>query len=160
MRAGLGEEEAATELIAELESYPGAKDNQYYPALLPAMTRTALSIDQLELARRLPRGLLPRHPYAELALLATNAALREADGDVQAASDAYVTAADRWERFGVVPEEGFALLGEGRCLLSLSRPREAASVLRRAREIFARLEAAPSIETTDVLLNQAIGLGS
>ena len=160
VRADLGQGAAAAELVAELVSYPGAQDNQYYPALLPALTRTALSIGRLELAHRLPDGLLPRHPYAEIALLAANAALREADGDLQAASDAYVSAADRWERFGVVPEEGFALLGEGRCLLSLSQPREAAHVLQRARAIFARLKAAPSIETTDLLLDQAIGLGS
>ena len=70
-------------------------------------------------------GLEPRTPYAEHALVAANAALTEARGDLQAAADAYADAADRWERFGVVPEQAFALLGQGRCLLGLSRPTEA-----------------------------------
>src|SRR5207342_3570779 len=58
--------------------------------------------------------------------------------DLEADADAYADAADRWERFGVVPEQAFALLGQGRCLLRLSRPTEAASVLQRAHEIFER----------------------
>ena len=96
---------------------------------LPAMVRTALAIGDRELAERLVDGLEPRYPYAEHALVAANAALTEARGDLQAAADAYADAADRWERFGVVPEQAFALLGQGRCLLGLSRPTEAAPVL-------------------------------
>jgi len=60
---------------------------------------------------------------------------------------------NRWERFGVVPEQAFALLGQGRCLLGLSRP-EAASVLHHAREIFERLGATPALAETDALLEQ------
>ena len=82
------------------------------------------------LAERLVGGLEPRYPYAEHALVAANAALAEARGDCQAAADAYADAAERWERFGVVPEQAFALLGQGRCLVGLSRPTEAAPVLR------------------------------
>lgn len=69
-------------------------------------------------------------------------------------------AADRWERFGVVPEQGFALLGQGRCLLGLSRPTEAAPILQHAREIFGRLLAAPALAETDALLQQASALSS
>ncbi len=90
-----------------------------YPVLLPAMVRTALGIGEPALAERLVGGLEPRYPYAEHALVAANAALAEARGDLQAAADAYADAADRWERFGVVPEQAFALLGQGRCLLGL-----------------------------------------
>ena len=86
------------------------------------MVRTALGIGEPALAERLVSGLEPRYPYAEHALVAANAALTEARGDLQAAADAYADAADRWERFGVVPEQAFALLGQGRCLLGLSRP--------------------------------------
>jgi class 3 adenylate cyclase/tetratricopeptide (TPR) repeat protein len=154
-RAGLGQHEAVAALLAELESYPGARENPNYLALLPAMVRTALGIDESALARRLASGLEPRYPYAEHALVAANAALTEARGDLQAAADAYVDAAGRWERFGVVPEQGFALLGQGRCLLSLSRPTEASPVLQRAREIFERLQAAPALAETDALLASA-----
>ena len=56
-------------------------------------------------------------------------------GDLQAAADAYADAADRWERFGVVPEQAFALLGQGRCLLGSGsiRPRPHRSSTRPAR---------------------------
>ena len=124
------------------------------------MVRTALGIGEPELAERLVSGLEPRYPYAEHALVAANAALTEARGDLQAAADAYADAADRWERFGVVPEQAFALLGQGRCLLGLSRPTEAAPVLRHAREIFERLQAAPALAETDALLQQATALSS
>jgi len=32
--AGLGQREVSAALLSELESYPGARDNQNYPALL------------------------------------------------------------------------------------------------------------------------------
>jgi class 3 adenylate cyclase/tetratricopeptide (TPR) repeat protein len=160
VRAGLGQEEAAAVLLAEVESYPGARDNANYPVLLPAMARAALRIGEPELAERLMSGLEPRYPYAEHALVAANAALTEARGDLQAAADAYADAADRWERFGVVPEHAFALLGQGRCLLGLARATEAAVVLQHAREIFERLKAAPALAETDALLQQATKLSS
>ena len=155
MRAGLGQDEVSAALLAELESYPGGHGNANYPMLLPAMVRTALQIGEPELAERLVGGLEPRYPYAEHALVAANAALKEARGDLSSAADAYADAADRWERFGVLPEQAFALLGQGRCLVGLSRPTEAAPVLQHAREPFERLQAAPALAETDALLAAA-----
>ena len=160
VRAGLGQGEAASALLAELELYPGARDNTNYLALLAAMVRMALQIGEPAIAERLVGGLEPRDPYAEHALVAANAALTEAHGDLGAAADAYADAAERWERFGVVPEQAFALLGQGRCLLGLSRPTEAAPVLQRAREIFEGLQAAPALAETEALLAQATALSS
>jgi tetratricopeptide (TPR) repeat protein len=159
-RAGLGQDESAAHLLAELESYPGVRESQSYQVILPAIVRAALRIGEPALAERLVAGLEPLYPYAEYALVAANAALTEARGDLQAAADAYADAADRWERFGVVPEEAFALLGQGRCLVALSRPTEAAAVLQQAREIFERLKAAPALVETDALLAQTIALSS
>jgi hypothetical protein len=159
-RAELGQDQAAATILAELESYPGARDNTLYPALLPAMVRAALQIGEPALAERLIGDLEPRYPYAEHALVAANAAITESRGDLQAAADAHADAADRWERFGVVPEQAFALLGQGRCLLGLSRPTEAATVLQHTREIFARLQAAPALAETDTLLAQATAFSS
>jgi class 3 adenylate cyclase/tetratricopeptide (TPR) repeat protein len=155
VRAGLGQNEAAAELLAEVETTSGAREIMYYAVYLNAMVRTALAIGHRELAERVGGGVEPRYPYAEHALLAANAALAEARGDLQAAADAYADAADRWERFGVVPEQAFALLGQGRCLLGRSRPTEAAPVLQHAREIFERLQAAPALAETDALLASA-----
>ena len=159
-RAALGQDQAAVALIAEVEAFPGARDNLYFPTLLPSTVRSALRMDELQLAERLVNGLEPRYPYAEHALVAANAALTEARGDLSSAAGAYADAADRWERFGVVPEQAFALLGQGRCLIGLSRATEAAPMLQRAREIFERLEAAPALAETDALLQQATALSS
>jgi class 3 adenylate cyclase/tetratricopeptide (TPR) repeat protein len=160
VRAELGQDDATAALLSEVESYPGARDNQSYPVLFAAMVRAALQIGQLALAELLVTGFEPRYPYAEHALVAANAALTEARGDLHAAADAYADAADRWERFGVVPEQAFALLGQGRCLVGLSRPTDAAAVLQHAREIFARLQAAPALTETDALLQQSTPLSS
>ena len=159
-RAGIGQNEAAAELLAEIETTSGARGIMYYAAFLPAMVRAALGIGDRELAERLVYGFEPRYPYAEHALVAANAALAEARGDRQAAADTYEEAAERWQSFGIVPERAFALLGQGRCLVGLARPTEAAHVLRPAREIFERLGAVPAISETDALLQQATALSS
>jgi hypothetical protein len=159
-RAGLGQDDQATALLGDVQAIPRARENPYYAAFLPVMVRTALGIGDRELAGRLVDGLEPRYPRAEHALVAANAALAEARGDFQAAADAYTDSAERWERFGVVTEQAFALLGQARCLLRLSRPTEAGPVLRGAREIFARLQAAPALAETDALLGQATALSS
>ena len=65
-----------------------------------------------------------------------------------------------WDRFGVVPEQAFALLGQGRCLVQLGRSTEAAQVLQQAREIFARLRAAPALAETERLLQELTPLSS
>jgi tetratricopeptide (TPR) repeat protein len=154
-RAGLGQHERAAALLAEVEATPPAREVPVYAAYLPSMVRTALLIGHPELAERLVDGIEPRHPYARHALVAANAALVEAHGDQQAASHAYAESTDRWERLGVVPEQGFALLGQGRCLLGLARATETTPILQRAHEIFERLGAEPALEETDELLQQA-----
>jgi class 3 adenylate cyclase/tetratricopeptide (TPR) repeat protein len=160
VHAGLEQDEAATALLTELESSPGARDNQYYPDLLPAMVRAALRIGEFALADRLVGGLKSRYPLAEYALVAATAALTEARGDLREAVAAYAEAADRWDRFGVVAEQAFALLGQGRCLVGLSRPTEASPVLRQARGILERLHAAPALAETDTLLLRASAISS
>jgi class 3 adenylate cyclase/tetratricopeptide (TPR) repeat protein len=159
-RAALGQDERAAALLAEIEATTGAHGSTNYATSLTAMVRTALAIRDRELAERLVRGVEPRFPYAEHALVAANAALDEARRNVGVAVEGYADAADRWERFGVVPEHGFALLGQGRCLLALARPTEAADVLRQAREVFDSLGAAPALAETDALFQQAIALSS
>jgi class 3 adenylate cyclase/tetratricopeptide (TPR) repeat protein len=159
-RAALGQSEAALALLAELESFPGARADASYFVSLPMMVRTALGAGDAELAERLVTGFERPCPYAEHALIAANAALAEAREDWQEAAEAYADAADRWEGFGVVPEQAFALLGQGRCLIGLSQPTEARPVLEHAREIFTRLQATPALIETDELLQQATALSS
>ena len=155
-RVGLGQVDRAAALLTEIDATPGVREALNFAAYLPAMVRTALAVGDRQLAERFVGGVEPPHRYTEHALVAAHAALAEDRGDLQAAANAYAEAADRWHAFGVVPESGFALLGRGRCLLGLARPTEAGNVLRAAREIFERLDAAPMRSETDALLAEAI----
>jgi class 3 adenylate cyclase/tetratricopeptide (TPR) repeat protein len=150
--AGLSQDKSAASLLAEVAATPGARGVVVYAAYLPAMVRTALGIGDRSLAERLVTDVQPRYRYAEHSLVAANAALTESHEDLEVAAEGYADAADRWERFGVVPEQAFALLGQGRCLVGLSRPAEAAPVLQHAREIFERLRATPGLAETEALL--------
>ena len=153
-RAALGEHDQAAALLTEIEANPGTRENPNYAPCLPAMVRTALALDNPELAQRLAAGVEPRTPYDEHALATVNAALAEADGDLQAAAEGYADAAERWQSFGVVPEQAFALLGQGRSLTALGRTAEARPVLQQAREIFQTLQAAPALAETDSSSNR------
>ncbi|MEA2521886.1 MAG: hypothetical protein QOI81_1532, partial [Actinomycetota bacterium] len=158
-RAGLGQDDRAAALLTELAATPAFRNTSTYGATAHALVRAALAIGDRELAERLGAGVeQPRRPIDEHALAATNAALMEARGDLSSAAEAYAEAAGRWERFGVVPEQAFALLGQARCLIGLSLPTEASAVLQRARVIFDRLEAASAIAEIDALIQRATTL--
>ena len=153
--AQIGRRGAAVALLEEMDAIRELREFAYYAVFLPALVRAALDLEEPRLAGRLTDGFEPRHLYAKRALAAAHAALVEFRGDLAAAADAYAEAADGWGRFGVVPEQGFALLGQGRSLVGTGRPRDASAVLQRAREIFERLEAVPALAGTDALIRQA-----
>jgi ATP/maltotriose-dependent transcriptional regulator MalT len=157
-RAALEQHDAAATVLAEVETAPDGRTTDYYAAYLPAMVRTALTIGDPELAERLVTGIEPRTPIAEHALVTVHAALAEASGDAQAAADGNAETAERWQQFGVIPEQAHALLRQGRCLTALGQPAEATRVLVQAREIFETLKAAPAVVETDALLDQASAL--
>ena len=122
--------------------------------------RTALGLGQRGIAQSLTEDYQPRTPYADHALITASAALAEARDDHQAAADGYADAAERWGRFGVVPEHAFALLGHSRCLVTLGQRHEAAPILQHARSLFDQLGAIPALAETDDLLAQATALSS
>jgi class 3 adenylate cyclase len=156
--AALGDAEAVVNLTTEIAAAPGFA--MEIAPILPALGRAAIAIREPSLAYGLANRQAPSIPYAVLAVAATNAALAEARGELSSAADAYADAADRWEMFGVIPERAFALLGQGRCLIGLSRLTEATPVLRKAREIFVRLQATPALAETDALVERAAALSS
>jgi hypothetical protein len=122
------------------------------------MVRTAIGCGAIGLAQRLA-DLEPRSSYHEHAICASHAVVAEGNRELESARDLYAEAARRWKQFGVVPERAFALLGQGRCLVTLRRP-EAVAVLREARDIFASLGATPSLDEVDGLLERAISISS
>jgi hypothetical protein len=88
------------------------------------------------------------------------AALAEADGNPEGAVEGYREAAAAWELGGFVFEQANALLGAGRCLLSLGNAGEASRDLSSARELFASLHAEPLLRECDNLLGEATALTS
>ena len=156
----LGNPSHAATLLTEITETPNTHNTPYYAAYLPTLVRAALTLERPDLAQALTTNYHPHTPYAHHALTTTNAAIAEHRGQHQPAAQGYADATHRWHEFGVVPEQGFALLGHGRCLIHLGQPHQAATVLHLARERFTQLGAMPALTDTDTLLEQATALTS
>ena len=157
--AELGNHGRAAALLTEIAETPD-HSTPYYAAYLPALVRAALTLRLPDLAKALTAGWHPNTPYAHHSLATTEAAIAEDRLEHHTAAAGYADAARRWEEFGVVPEQGFALLGHGRCLIHLGQPHQAATVLHSARERFTHLGATPALTATDTLLEKATALTS
>ena len=154
-RIALGQSDAAGALLEEIMQTIGGTEFTD-----PASMRIALAIGDRQLFERVAEHAEPRSPEEEHMVVASKAALAEAHGDLDAAVAGYADAAQRWQAFGVVAEQAFALLGQGRCLVQLGRTSEARPVLQQGREIFQRLQAAPALAEIDEFLQQATALSS
>ncbi len=152
-RLAAAEPDQARAPLAKIEHTPGARETPYYSRQLGAMVRTALAADDHDLASRLTDGLEPRSPLREHALCAARAQLAEHAGNHAEAATLYADAAARWQQFGNVPERGYALLGQGRCLVALGDP-AAEQPLRHAAEVFRSMGYRPALAETEVLLEQ------
>jgi class 3 adenylate cyclase/tetratricopeptide (TPR) repeat protein len=151
-----GETGRARDLIEELIPIVASGRSWYWvPRTLPSLVRAAVELDELPLAKRLADAFDPRFPIDEHARVAVAAIIAEADGDLDEAASLYRDTVARWQRFALVPEVGFAALGEGRCLARLGRGDEAAMALEQARAIFNGLGSAPLVEAVDDALRQA-----
>ena len=150
--AALDDPDTAVALLTELADAPDTGTSISWSALLPIWLRTLLPLNQIALAQRLADTLARTHPYAHHALATARAALTEAAGDHVTALTAYTDAATRWHDFTMPTEEAFALLAQGRCLLALNRPDEAAPVLQQARDMFAQMGARPALAETELLI--------
>ncbi|MGI8519879.1 MAG: ATP-binding protein, partial [Actinomycetota bacterium] len=159
-RHALGEGDLAAALLHELGDSRLTFASVLFPVYLPALTRMALEMGDVDGARMMLMSSVARWPYGEHSLVAATAAVSEAQGELAEAADGYGDAAARWESFGHVPERVFALLGRGRCLLRLGSKKEAVAALHLARSIFIDLGAAPSLREVDELLAQGTALSS
>jgi class 3 adenylate cyclase len=148
-----GRHDEARALLLELGQTSGIRGEIKFAANLPELVRCALTLRDAELAAQLADGVRPRTPLHVHALCAARAQLAEAGGEHARAATLYAEAAGRWEEFGEVPECAYALLGYGRCLLSVGR--SAAKVpLATARELFESLGYKPALAETEALLAQ------
>jgi hypothetical protein len=105
-------------------------------------------------ALRCRLGLPALTPLHQHALTSSHAHLAEAAGNHSEAANLYTDAAQRWQKFGNVPEHAYSLLGQGRCLSVLDDP-AASQPLREARDLFASMGYKPALVETEALLQQA-----
>ena len=154
----VGEVRDATPLLAELEHVPNVRYTQDYLRSLPDLVRVTIAAGDADLGRRLANGLKPVYQLDQHAAVTARALLAEQHGGHADAAALFTDAAGRWERFEVPWEQAHALLGQGRCLLTLSRPAEAREPLRAARDIFASLGASPVLADANRLLAEATAL--
>jgi hypothetical protein len=117
--------------------------------------RCALAVleaaEELELTERFLAGAdAPAARYRHC-LATARAVLAETKGDLEVALAGYSAAADGWGEFGVVLEQGQALLGVGRCAARLGDGAAARGPLGEARAIFDRLGATALQAETDRL---------
>jgi hypothetical protein len=126
----------------------------------PELIRTASLAGDADLARRLLEANLDNAGRSANIVVSGRAVIAEAEGRFEEALAAYRDAADRWLAYGSVPERGFALVGQGRCLVALGRTGEANQPLREARAMFAGLGAARlSAEVDDLLAHTSARAG-
>jgi tetratricopeptide (TPR) repeat protein len=153
VRYSLGEAEAALGLLSDWETQPRPGSGPNYVAYLPEAVRTALAAGDDLLADRLSAGIDSILPMQRNVRASLHGLLSERHGESEAAATLFAHAATRWNDFRMPYEEAHALLGRGRCLAALGKPREAVEPLAAARELFARLGARPALGETDALLD-------
>jgi class 3 adenylate cyclase/tetratricopeptide (TPR) repeat protein len=150
-RLATGQPEQARTLLTELEQTAGAHETPYYPRQLPSMVRTALAARGHTLARTLTGRLQPHFPLHQHAITSAQAQLAETVDDHAQAATLYADAAHCWHQFGNHPEHAHALLGHGRCLLTLGQT-GAEQPLTQARELFKSMGYRPALGETEALL--------
>lgn len=154
-----GDVPEAVRLLEELDrATPVGKPER--AVALPDALRVCVAAKAIGLGERLIEATAETTPRVAHAVVTARAVLAEAHGELERAAEQYEDAAERWSEFGFVVERGQALLGAGRCLLGLSRARDAAVKLEEAREIFARLRARPLVTESDAFVEQAAALSS
>jgi tetratricopeptide (TPR) repeat protein len=150
-----GDDGAAIDRVEELEKSTRGRVSIFPARYLTDAARVCAAIGTLEPARRLVNGLDVVALGFLNRVLSACAVLAEAEGRLDDALTGHTEAAARWHGFGNVVEEGYALLGRGRCLLRLDRHDEAAAPLTAACAIFEWLGARPLVAEADGWLAQA-----
>ena len=150
---GCGQDEAARAQLEHLERV--TRDMRAAVANgLPYALRTMADLGALELGERLVSGL-PGRPFDRGSSRVLAAHVAEHEGLAAEAAAAFGEAAGIWQGLHIVPEEAFALLGRGRCLVRIGEYGPATTALGRAQATFSRLRARHALAETEELLSQA-----
>ena len=148
-----GQPDQAHLLLQELDRIAAIRTDPTYATVLSDLVRTALGLNDCDLATSLTQGVPPLTPLHRHALTASRAQLAEAHGNHTEAAPLYADAAERWHQFGNVPERAWALLGQGRCLHTLDDPL-AEEPLAEARQLFAAIGYEPALAEAEALLGR------
>jgi tetratricopeptide (TPR) repeat protein len=145
-----GRREEARAALEKLAAHPDSRGNSNYPTHLPTMVRTALGIGDPGLALRLSEGVEAEYALQRTAVDAARALIAEHAGHHAEAAALHASAAERWEQLGAVPEQAYALLGYGRCLLTLDDP-DAERTLDQAAALFREIGYRPALAEAESL---------
>jgi class 3 adenylate cyclase/tetratricopeptide (TPR) repeat protein len=152
--------ETAIRLVSEAHEVTARGATYTRAGSLTDLVRVAVVSRNLGLAVSMQVGVDEPLPRFQHALVSARAMVAEARGHIQDALDRYGDAAERWSAFGLVFEHAHSLFGQGRCLVALGRPFEAAQPLGEARRIFSGLRASPYLTEVDDWLKRATALTS
>jgi tetratricopeptide (TPR) repeat protein len=153
-----GQREAALDAALEALSLVDRPGHRWW--LSQEIVEVLLSVEDAERARNVLQWPEEGTTRNRLARLSVQSMVAEADGRLDQSVALYREAAEKWKEFGFVLARGQALFGAGRSRIGLSRPAEAMADLRGAREVFAKLQAAPLLAETDDWLERATALTS
>jgi len=132
-----GDDRTALEHVTELEERTRETSGwRSYCLVWPA--RMATAAGELQLAEAFLEGTEDASAWNTCARLSARAMLAEARGERDDASALFRDAAERWDEYGSVVEQAYALLGLGRCSGDAKASREGEA-------IFARLGASPVV---------------
>jgi class 3 adenylate cyclase/tetratricopeptide (TPR) repeat protein len=149
----------AVRLMEELDrAAPAGKPER--AVALPDALRVCAMAKAIGLGERLTEAIAETTKRAAHTIVTADAVMAEARGELERAAGRYADAAEHWGEFGFLLERGHSLLGAGRCLLGVSRSREAAEKLEGSREIFGGLRARPLIAEADALLEHVGAVSS
>ena len=131
-----GNDRTALQHVVELEEVTRETSGwRSYCLVWPA--RIATAAGELQLAESFLDGTDDESNWNVCARLTARAMLAEARGDAGEASALFRDAAERWDEYGSVVEQAYALLGLGRC--------GDAKALREGESIFASFGASPVV---------------
>jgi tetratricopeptide (TPR) repeat protein len=154
-----GDTDDGTALIEELRELTDNRSGWYLVPFAPDLVRMCVTHGRTDLARGLEPSVHGSARRNELTATTVEALLDEAEGAFDEAARRFAGAASGWREYGSIPEHGFALLGEGRCLVQLGRS-EASERLQAAGSIFKSLGAGPPLVELEPWLTRAAMVGS
>jgi tetratricopeptide (TPR) repeat protein len=148
-----GDHAAARALVEELQRVAGDRPGGrwYLGQHLADLVRVCVAVGQPATAEALCAQANHGVARNQLGLLSARAALAEADGALEEAALRYDEAAARWDAYGHQLEQARALLGAGRCLLTLDRP-GGRHRFNDAQGILSTLKAEPLLDEIDTAL--------